>query len=148
MKRGWEVEVELEVPFHDVDALLVVWHGHYYKYLEIARTELLRACRLDIPDVAELDYRMLVVDSRCRYLWPLRYGDKFRVSARIADVEHRIAVEYEIHNLTANRCSARASTMLITTEANGALCLETPESVLERLNTRPALQGRVELSGG
>ena len=25
------------MPFHDVDALHVVWHGHYYKYLELAR---------------------------------------------------------------------------------------------------------------
>ena len=27
------VSVELEVPFHDVDSLHIVWHGHYYKSL-------------------------------------------------------------------------------------------------------------------
>jgi acyl-CoA thioester hydrolase len=30
-------EVEVVVPFFDVDSMDVVWHGHYVKYLEIAR---------------------------------------------------------------------------------------------------------------
>ncbi|MDH3602364.1 MAG: hypothetical protein OEU26_22345, partial [Candidatus Tectomicrobia bacterium] len=29
-------EVCFEVPFHDVDMMGVVWHGHYYKYFELA----------------------------------------------------------------------------------------------------------------
>ena len=35
-----ETSVELEVPFHDIDGMGIVWHGHYFKYLEIARTKL------------------------------------------------------------------------------------------------------------
>ncbi|MEZ4452430.1 MAG: hypothetical protein R3B09_23395 [Nannocystaceae bacterium] len=34
MSRLHEVSVDFEVPFHDVDALRIVWHGHYYKYME------------------------------------------------------------------------------------------------------------------
>ena len=41
--RLHEVHVDLEVPFHDVDVLQIVWHGHYYKYMELGRTALLRA---------------------------------------------------------------------------------------------------------
>ena len=41
--RLHETRVEHEVPFHDVDMTLRVWHGHYYKYLELART-----ARLDL----------------------------------------------------------------------------------------------------
>jgi acyl-CoA thioester hydrolase len=33
-----KTRVELDVPFHDVDLQRVVWHGHYYKYFEVART--------------------------------------------------------------------------------------------------------------
>ena len=36
-----QAEVEIEIPFHDVDVLGVAWHGHYVKYLEIARCALL-----------------------------------------------------------------------------------------------------------
>ena len=35
-----EIGVELEVPFHDIDGLGIVWHGNYFKYFELARTEL------------------------------------------------------------------------------------------------------------
>src|SRR6185437_9998187 len=35
------VDTEVTVPFFDVDSIDVVWHGHYVKYLEIARCALL-----------------------------------------------------------------------------------------------------------
>jgi len=34
-------EVEIEVPFFDVDLMEIVWHGHYLKYFEVARCALL-----------------------------------------------------------------------------------------------------------
>ena len=34
-------EIEVDVAFHDVDAMAVVWHGHYLKYLENARWALM-----------------------------------------------------------------------------------------------------------
>lgn len=32
-----QAEIELQVPFFDVDMMEVVWHGHYVKYFEEAR---------------------------------------------------------------------------------------------------------------
>ena len=34
-------ETEISAEFFDVDAMQVVWHGNYVKYLEIARCALL-----------------------------------------------------------------------------------------------------------
>jgi acyl-CoA thioester hydrolase len=34
-------EVEITIPFHDVDMMGVVWHGNYFRYFEIAREALL-----------------------------------------------------------------------------------------------------------
>jgi acyl-CoA thioester hydrolase len=36
-----QAEVEMLVPFFDVDSMDVVWHGHYVKYFEVARCALL-----------------------------------------------------------------------------------------------------------
>ena len=36
-----QAEIELVVPFFDVDMMEVVWHGHYVKYFEEARCALL-----------------------------------------------------------------------------------------------------------
>jgi len=37
----WSAEAEIQVQFFDLDPMQVVWHGHYVKYLEVARCALL-----------------------------------------------------------------------------------------------------------
>jgi acyl-CoA thioester hydrolase len=129
------VEIDLEVPFHDVDGLQVVWHGHYYKYFELARTALFRACKLDVPDMIELGYRMVVIESKCRHVFPLHYGDKFRVSAWFKEFEYRLHVAFEIFNLTAERRAAKGYTMLATLDAGGNLLLATPAPMSMRVTS-------------
>ncbi len=133
MSRLHEVSVDFEVPFHDVDILHIVWHGHYYKYMELGRTALMRARGLDVADIRGLGFAQLLVDSHCRYTYPLRYADKARVSAWFVSVAPRIVVAYRIRNLTDDRCSARGQTILVTTDTEGRLLPETPDALLQRL---------------
>ena len=133
MQRLRETCVELEVPFHDVDAMGVVWHGHYYKYLEHARSALLRSCDLDVGDLIGPRYRFFVVESRCRHAYPLFYRDRMSVTAWVRDLRHRIFIAYEIRNLTRGRRSARAHTILATTDRDENLLLETPDEIQRRL---------------
>jgi acyl-CoA thioester hydrolase len=143
--RGWrdprrrlhEGFIELEVPFHDVDALRLVWHGHYSKYLELARTELLRSRRLDVPDLLELGLGFIMIESGCRYAAPLRYGDRVRVAAWFRDVRHRVFIAYEVTNLTHRRRAAWGHTVLATTDAEGRMLLATPPAILDRLSGAP-----------
>jgi acyl-CoA thioester hydrolase len=127
------VAVELEIPFHDVDLLGVVWHGHYAKYLELARTALLRARRLDAADLLELGYRFYVAESHLRHVFPMRYAERLRVTAWFLDVENRLNIAYDLVNLTQERSCAQGSTVLVTTTDQGTLCLETPAPLLARL---------------
>jgi acyl-CoA thioester hydrolase len=127
------VAVELEIPFHDVDVLEVAWHGHYPKYLELARTALMRARRLDNDDLRALGFRFLVVEAHLRHLAPLRYGERARVSAWLEEVESRLRVAYQVESLATGRLAAHGWTILVTTRAAGELCLETPPEILERL---------------
>ncbi len=131
--RLHETSVEFEVPFHDVDALRVVWHGHYYKYLELARTRLLRSRKLDVADFSGLPVRVIMVESACRYVSPLHYADRVRISAWFRDVRNRICIDYEVTNLTRGRRAARARTILASTDLQGRLLLRTPEVILERI---------------
>ena len=135
MKRLLETSVELEVPFHDVDMLGVVWHGNYYKYLEAARTRLLVSCGLDAGDLIGPRYRFVVIESRCRYAFPLRYRERMRVTAWVRNVAHQIKIAYEIYNLEAERRSARAYTTLATLDRDNKLLLETPVEIRTRLGT-------------
>lgn len=128
-----ETSVEIEVPFHDIDGLGIVWHGHYYKYFELARTRLLRSVALDAGDIIGPRYRFLVVESHCRHVAALRYGDCVRVSAWFGDVRHRIRIVYEAIHLGTGRRAARGHTILATTDLEGRLLLETPRGIVERI---------------
>jgi acyl-CoA thioester hydrolase len=128
-----EVEVELEVPFHDVDMLKLVWHGHYYKYFEIARTELLRRRRLSAEQLVETGYLLVVIESKCRYPSPLRFGQRFRVGAAFADIDYRLKIDYQIWNLAEDRRAAYGHTVLATLNSEGKLLLRTPDALLDRV---------------
>lgn len=127
------VHVQLQVPFHDCDPLFVVWHGRYFQYLEIARSALFARHHLDVEQIRALNYRMYVTDARCRYMFPLTYNDQFRVSARFTALRPLLRIAYEVHNLSAGRKTARAVTVLATTDGMGNLFPETPANLVERL---------------
>jgi acyl-CoA thioester hydrolase len=131
--RFHETVAELEIPFHDCDALGVVWHGHYYKYMEIARCKMLTPLGLDGAELLATGHRMYVIETKCRYAQPLRYRDQVRVTAWLKDWENRIMVSFEIHNLTAGVRAARGHTALAMTDADGTLLLETPRALLDRI---------------
>ena len=128
-----EVSVEHEVPFHDVDALRVVWHGHYFKYFELARTALLRSCDLDTGDPLAGRFQFVVIESHCRHVGPLRYGDRVRTNAWFRDHHHRVLIGYEVWNLTLDRRAARGHTALATLDRDGALLFETPAEIVRRI---------------
>ncbi len=127
------VGVELEIPFHDVDVLEVAWHGHYPKYLELARTALVRSRRLDNPEMRSLGFRFFVAEYFLRHVAPLRYGDRVRVMAWPVEIQNRLRIAYQIQNLTLGKIAAQGWTVLVTTDAAGELCLETPSPILDRL---------------
>jgi acyl-CoA thioester hydrolase len=132
------VSAEYEVPFHDVDLLAVVWHGHYYKYMENGRTALFRAVDLDMADFIELGYKLLVIESRCRYVASLTYGDRFRVDSWFGDIDHRLMVSCEITNLTTGRRAARGRTAAVVMDGQGTMLLRTPEVIRERIQRAAA----------
>lgn len=127
------VVVELQVPFHDVDALGIVWHGHYLKYAEIGRSALLRAHDLDMPQVVALGVGMLVVDLAVRYSSPLRYADRLHVATWCTRLDHRIDLAFEIRNVTANRQAARGKLSLVVTDLTGRMLIEAPYEITRRL---------------
>lgn len=127
------VSVELEIPFHDCDPLFVAWHGRYFQYLEASRQALLRSRRLDVPDLIALHHRLFVADVRCRYTFPLTYGDRVRVTSWFGEHERLIRVLYDVFNETKGRRSARASTLLAVTDERNAFLPQLPAAIRERL---------------
>lgn len=90
------VSVMVEVPFHDVDAMHVAWHGHYVKYFEVARCALLRLFDYDYPQMEASGYLWPVVECHLKYVKPALYGQHLKVVATLLEYENRIKIGYEI----------------------------------------------------
>lgn len=128
------VSVEIEIPFHDVDALHLVWHGHYYKYFEIARTALFRDRGLDQTFYLDQGVALVVMESQCRYKYPLRFGDRGRVSAWFGEVDHTMTIRFEVTNtLTGKRC-AMGRTRLATIDSEGKFLTSIPDAILSKID--------------
>ena len=66
MRTELKAEVEIQVPFHDVDGMHVVWHGQYYKYFEVARTKLLQSIDYDVHEMKGSGYSWPIVETNCK----------------------------------------------------------------------------------
>lgn len=131
-KEGVPAVYEGIVPFHDCDPLGIVWHGNYYKYMELGRTELFRLHKVDVHDLIDMGFKLVVTESRCRHPYPLRYSERFRVTAWFREIELGLHVGYEIYNVTRERRSCRGWTTLVTLR-DEEMTLETPHEITSRI---------------
>jgi acyl-CoA thioester hydrolase len=125
MIEGLSAEVELEVPFHDVDAMGVAWHGHYLKYLEIARTAMMRKVGLDFQQMKDSGHVWPVVECHLKYVKPLRYGQKVKVRAWVVEHESRLKVAYLITDAaTGTKLNKATTTQVAITSGTGELIFD------------------------
>lgn len=131
MTAPLHAEVTLEIPFHDVDSMGIVWHGHYLKYFEIARTALLRRAGMDLADMQASGCIWPVVACETKYIRPLRYGQKIHVEARLEDYDCRLKIHYAIRDAkTGERCTRGTTTQFPVDAASGEARYETPAELV------------------
>ena len=127
-------EVEIEIPFHDVDSAMIVWHGHYLKYIEIARCKLLDLIDYNYGQMKESGYFWPVIDLRLRYVAPARFQSRIRVRASLEEWEHRLKIGYVIHDCdTGKRLTKGYSIQVAVNAKSGEMLLASPAVLLEKL---------------
>jgi acyl-CoA thioester hydrolase len=120
-------DVELEVRFHDVDMVGVVWHGHYLRYLENARWALMNQLGYGLDRMLESGFAWPIVELQSKYLNPARFGDRLRVRASLLEWENRLALNYLVSRLDDGARIARARTVQVAVDArSGELQFATP----------------------
>ena len=86
---SWPVRVYYE----DTDSFGVVYYANYFRFLERARTEWLRALGFDQVDMAAGGVGFVVRSVQGEYLKPARFNDALEVRSHIAAVS-RAAVDF------------------------------------------------------
>lgn len=127
-RRYIQTEIEIKVRFSEVDAMRVVWHGNYLKYFEDAREALGDENGLDYLDVSAKGYFVPIVRSEIDHLWPITYGSRVKVIARLVDTPAaKIIHEYEIWDMDDNKLSARGKTVQVFITLEKTLILSNPD---------------------
>jgi acyl-CoA thioester hydrolase len=138
LPENWSASVELEVPFHDVDMMEVVWHGHYVRYFEIARCKLLDQLGYNYCQMRDSGYAWPVIDLHVRYVQPLLFQQKVIVNAWIAEWENRLRVRYLISDATTGARLTKGHTDQVAIKMKThELLLASPPILLEKLGIKP-----------
>ncbi|VVN00454.1 hypothetical protein PS663_03311 [Pseudomonas fluorescens] len=109
-------DTEILVPFFDVDTMNVVWHGHYVKYLEVARCALLDTIGHNYTAMLESGYAWPVIDMQLRYVRGAVFGQTINVRASLVEWENRLKVNYLITDLVSGERLTRATTVQVAVE--------------------------------
>lgn len=129
-----QAEIELAIPFHDIDLLNIAWHGHYCKYLEIARCALLEEIDYDYLTMKETGYVWPIVDIQLRYLQPARFMQRIRVRAELIEWEYRMKIKYRIHDAATGQLMVKAQSIQVAVNTDtGEMCYASPPVFLEKL---------------
>ena len=127
-------EVVVEIPFHDVDAANVAWHGHYTKYFEIARCALLDKIDYNYPQMSASGYFWPVIDLQIRYVKPARFQQKVKVIAKLEEWENRMLIKYRIEDLASGQRLTKGRTVQVAVRRdNGEMQLASPPILAEKL---------------
>jgi acyl-CoA thioester hydrolase len=134
MRTDLVAEIELTPAFHDIDPMEVVWHGHYMKYLELARCALLQRFDYDYPQMRESGYAWPIVDLRAKYVRSARFGQRLRVRAEIVEWENRLKIDYRVSDAATGEVLTRAHSIQVAVDMRtGEMCFVSPPVLLERL---------------
>jgi acyl-CoA thioester hydrolase len=87
----------LRVRYAETDQMGVAWHGNYFAWFEVGRTDLLRAHGMSYSELEEQDLYLPVIEARAAYGRPARYDDAIEVHTRVASHSGaRVAFEYQV----------------------------------------------------
>lgn len=118
----------IRVRFQEVDALQIVWHGHYVSYFEEARRAFGRKFGLDYGVFLEQGVGAPVVEMYVKYLLPARMSDLLEVTARFYRNEApKLEFDYEVRRLGEAPVLAIGGSVQVLTNPAGELLLQPPE---------------------
>ena len=127
-------EIQIKVPFYDVDAKGIVWHGNYLRYFEQARAELLNKIGYGYFEMKDSGYAWPVVDAHVPSITTLTIQQNIKVLSRLVEYERQLKIGYEIFDLeSGNRATEGYTIQVAVNMGNNELCFASPKILLDKL---------------
>lgn len=128
------VDTAITVPFFDVDSMNIVWHGHYCKYLEVARCNLLDKLGYNYTDMKNSGFMFPIVDMQIKYIQPLVFEQRLLVRASLVEWEYRLKIHYVICDASTGAILSKAHTVQAAVDAQTkSLRIGCPDQLIEKV---------------
>jgi acyl-CoA thioester hydrolase len=125
--------ISITIPFHDVDMMTYAWHGHYAKYFEIARCELLNKIDYNYQQMSDSGYMWPVIDMRIKYIKPAKFGMAVLVEAQLVEYENRLKINYLITDSNGIKLTKAHTTQVAVDMKTQEMCFVSPRILYEKL---------------
>jgi len=139
--------VDIKVPFYDVDSMRIVWHGHYVKYLEDARCELLDKINYNYQDMEDSGYLWPIVDMRLKYVSSAKFASQIRIYAFLVEYESRMKIAYEIYDIASGQVLNKAHTVQVAVDlTTQEMLYESPVVFIDKIKASLVNEAKINVS--
>jgi acyl-CoA thioester hydrolase len=123
------------VPFYDCDAMGIVWHGNYIKYLEDARCALLDKIGYNYRAMHQDGYMWPIATVKTKYIKSCTFGQQIAIKATLEEYENRIKVKYLITDSQTGDILLKGETvqMAVNIETMES-CFSSPKKLIEQVD--------------
>lgn len=129
-----EASTDIEVAFYEVDPMQIMWHGNYINFMERARCALLEKLNYSYVDMEKDGYGWPVVDVHVKYMRPLQFRQKVRVTARLTEYEFGLRLTYTFVDIATGKITTKAeSTQMAINMKTRETSIVSPKQLIEKV---------------
>jgi len=127
-------ETNFRVMYADTDQMGVMHHGAYVKYLEVARTELMRSCGMPYNEMEKAGVMSPILEMNIKYIKPALYDEVLTVQTWISKIKgSRIVFDYSIYR--EDVLLNKSSTTLVFLDAKTMRPSDIKETFIEKIKS-------------
>ncbi len=86
----------IRVPYAHVDKMGIVYYANYFIYFEMARSELLRECKIPYTEMENKGVMLPVIKAYCEYKKSACYDDYIKVESICSFHGVKLRIDYKI----------------------------------------------------
>lgn len=121
-------EIEVKVRFSDTDAMGIVWHGNYVKFMEDGREAWGEKYHLSYLDVYANGLFTPIVTNTLSHKRTMKYGDTAIIKTKFINSQAaKLTYEYQVFRKSDMQLVLEAKTVQVFTDINENLILVSPD---------------------
>lgn len=98
------------VNYYETDQMAIVHHSNYIRYFEEARVSFMDQVGYPYERLEREDILSPVIGVSCKYLRPIRFGDRIRIEVRLTSVTKvKCSFRYDIYDAETGELRARGT---------------------------------------